>query len=78
MCSSVGSPALRSLTATGGRPGADDADLAGDSGADLGDEGRRHLGGGQREDVVRPGGETLGRLVGSDDDEQVHGDMLAH
>jgi hypothetical protein len=46
--------------------------------ADLGDQRRGDLGERDRQDVVRPGGETLGRLVGSDCDEQVHGDMLAH
>jgi hypothetical protein len=51
--------------------------VPGDPRPDLGDQGRSDLGQRDRENVVRPGGQALGGLVGSDYDEQVHGDMLA-
>jgi hypothetical protein len=56
---------------------AEDRDVPGDPRPDLGDQGRSDLGQRDRENVVRPGGQALGGLVGSDYDEQVHGDMLA-
>ena len=44
---------------------------------DLRDQGRSDLGKRNRQNVVRSCSQALGRLVGSDYDEQVHGDMLA-
>jgi len=49
---------------------AHDRDVPRNSRANLGDQRRGDLGERDRQDVVRPGGETLGRLVGSDYDEQ--------
>jgi hypothetical protein len=57
---------------------ADDSDSTRDPGADVGYHGGRHHAGGHREDVVRPRGKAIGRWVGPDYDEQIHGDMLAH
>ena len=61
-----------------GRAWSDDRHVPWDTRPDVGDQRWRDIGERQRDDVVRPGGQSLGRLVGSDDDEHVHGDMLVH
>ena len=78
VCNSVGSPARRSVHGDLGRAWSDDRHVPWDTGPDVGDQRWRDIGERQRDDVVRPGDQSLGGLVGSDDDEQVHGDMLVH
>ena len=72
-----GQPRAAQLCSYRRRPGAEYRHVSRDPRPDLGDQGRGDLGQRERENVVRPGDQTLRRLIGSDDDEQVHGAMLA-
>ena len=78
VCNSVGSPARRRCTATSASAWSDDRHAPCGCAPDVGDQRWRDIGERQRDDVVRAGDQSLGWLVGSDDDEHVHGDMLVH